>query len=442
MIYVTLFGSIETLAATEDFNTIENESIFNLDNEGQNTTYDSEESTIDNSHKSDEMVEGVEEVDALLERDDVDSTETVDIATVENNLTYEGQWATSTEQEQHTFFVDFSGMDKAALCLVRTGLNNTEVTLYDSNNKVVSKLTTSDHQAKNWFYIARPSTDSSIFEYSIIVKPLKYTKKKSSSYRIMVGDKNKAESLMGEIENAVELDTYYESEGNFQSATYLPNQVSYYYKIVNWGSNNILTILLKNNNIRFRLWDDNNNIVLDSNDSDVSKSVHKTRFIGNAWSCAEKVDLSNLLNGKGPYYIEIYNLNKSTSSELISTNFLTAFGNPVMCYKSTKIMPGRTITINSNRYTESTFNVSDSNIPQTAKVDSISYSGTAGSSIQYFRAMPPGGTWGNGSSFSPGISFSYKKVSKLNYDVHGEWRVAYRASSSSRNNRITPYYTI
>nr|MCR4831651.1 hypothetical protein [Pseudobutyrivibrio sp.] len=93
-----------------------------------------------------------------------------------------------------------------AICLVRTGLNNTSVTVLDSDNNTISTLTSTDKQARKWIFIDKPSSDSLIATYTINVKPIKYNPKKSSSYRVMVGNKESTEKMMSGFENAVELD--------------------------------------------------------------------------------------------------------------------------------------------------------------------------------------------------------------------------------------------
>lgn len=366
----------------------------------------------------------------------------LDVATSTSYLAYEDAWSNTSDIKEYTFNIDFSEMDSAAICLVRTGLNNTSVKVIDSDKHIISTLTSSDKQAKKWIFIDKPSSDSLISTYTLKVKPINYNPKKSSSYRIMVGNKESTEKMMSGFENAVELDMYFEEDMNFQSESYLPNHEESFYKISGRCSREILTIMLRNNFIRFRIYDTNHMPVLDSNDANLTNRIHRTSYVG-TWTCAEKEDLSRITTNNGPYYIGLYNTNPQPGNDLIKSNYIISYGNPMMSSSSVSIYPQNTITINSNRFTESTFTIDErNNVPNTAQASSISYSGTVGSDIQYFRAMPPDGWWANASSYRPGVDFSYIKDSSYNSRVRGTWTVAFQASRNSRNNRIRPYYTI
>lgn len=409
------------------------------DNSTINEAETSVSNNIDNSDEFEETDNSEE--DFSEEKNEVEVEEDFPLVDVDNYLSYGETWSDSNEEYTYEFEIDYSNMEKATVCLVRTGLVNSAITIFDENGNKLYNVETSTNYGRKWVNLTNNSEEA-IERYTIKVKPVDYSKRKTASFKLMIGNQVDAEKMMSGMENAVELDKYYEPYLNFVRNEYLPNNYECFYKVTN-SSSSILTILFKTDDIRFRVYDSNGVLLQDSNNPNLTESIHRTDFVGHSWKCAEKEDLTHVFNGSGPYYIGLYNLKPSNENTLIKDYYLIAYGDPMMCSGSTTVMPWNTININSQRYVQTSFDVTDSSIPTTAKATKITYSGAVGSSIQYWRVMSPDeSSWTSSKSYEPGINIYYSHGSLFNSSVHGRWNVSFLASKTSRINTISPYYTI
>ncbi|MCR4566777.1 MAG: hypothetical protein K5769_01910 [Pseudobutyrivibrio sp.] len=445
---IALFFFLRICCHAEEFatNIASDNSITNIlesDDSEISTTEESPTSTMLDAIDDDTKISSPNEiVDNIDDEKDLKTTSDLPTVSLDNHYTYADSFSSSDEVHNYSFEVDYSNIDSATVCLVRTEKINASITVSDAYNNVIAKIATDNYTPRVWLDLPTTTDNTEEQIYNISVQARDYKSNTPSGYRFMIGSQSDTEEMMAGIDNAVELDTYYESDKNFTSGNYLPNHFETFYKITN-STSSVLTILLKNDDIRYRVYDSEGNLLRDSNSPDVASNIHRTRNVGNSWRCAEKEDLDNVFNGNGPYYIGLYNTRPTNSNKLINSNYLIAFGNPVMGPGSVKIFPGNSINLNSKQYVESSFVADNSFIPSTAKVTSISYNGAIGSSIQYWRVMPPEDSfWSTSRSYASQIDLRYSHDSSFNTPVTGQWGVAYLASSSSRINQITPYYTI
>ncbi len=366
------------------------------------------------------------------------SIEVIEAPVEEEYQVFEGSFSSEEDSATYNFSIDFSQMDSAAICLVRTGYVGTSIKVYDEDGNQILIKGTSSRQAKNWGYIDKPSDDATVCNYTVVATPSSY-EDRASDYRIIVGDKNDTELMMSGIENTVLLEQYYESKTNLANNSYVPNVGEYWYKYKR-NSTSVITILSSVTDIRFKILDvDTLEVLYDSAKDD---DTHKTSFTGSgSWCCAEKARLTTVVGTE--YYLVVYCTNPTDGVSLRTGSMATAVGNPVMCAATTKIVPGIAVTATGSGYSSTrTFNVSGDDIPNTAQVKSISLNGTTMSNIERWRLMAPNkSSWvANESNFDPSIDFNFVKDSSTNARLKGTWSVAFQSSSSSYT--FTPSYSI
>ena len=399
---------------------------------------------ISSTDKLDHVDAGVSDNAAVSDNvaDDTDS-EVNNVATADEYVTFSGEFISSDDQQTYSVDVDFSTMDTAAICLVRTGYIGATIKVYDEKGTEIIARGVSKTQSKNWCFLKKPSENASICKYTIVAKPQSY-EDKLSSYRIMVGEKSDAELMMSGKENVVLLDMYYEAKQNYERVAYTPNQQEYWFKY-KYGLYNTITIMLSDSNVRFRIVDpDTSKTVYDSNRTDEHKTAHRTKFIGNGgWTCAEKVDSPKGTTPGKDYYLVVYNVNPSSSKDLVEKTFMTTVGKPVMGSGTTTIYATSAVSMSSSRYSNLECNVSSSTIPTTAKVDRITLGGITMSNVQNWRAMAPNkSVWKTSAAYNPGIDMGYVEDATYNSNILGAWQFAFKASPTARITRFTPYFNV
>lgn len=369
------------------------------------------------------------------------SDDVVETATANDFVTFSGEFTSAEDEQIYEVAVDFTTMDTVAFCLVRTGYVGAEITIYDETGTKIIARGVSEKQAKNWYFLDKPDESATICKYKIVATPQSYSDD-LSNYRIMVGEKDDAELMMSGIENTVLLDMYFENDLNFQSATYSPNQYEYWFRYTK-GVYNTITVLLKDNNIRFKILDaDTLEEVYNSNDH--QGEVHKTKFVGSgAFTCAEKKESPSGTTAGKDYYLVVYNLEPNTSSELVGKSFLTAVGKPVMCAAGISIYPNKTVSMSTLSYKSFLYKVSGVSIPSTGQVRTINVYGTNATNIQNWRVKAPNKSSRNTSSAnSRTIDMGFVKDSTTNAALEGTWEFSFRASSSAKTTTFTPYFSV
>ena len=130
-------------------------------------------------------------------------------------------WPAKGETRNYIVRVDYSSFDTAAICLVRTGKSDAEMTVTDSSGNKVASLTSNSTYARSWKFVDKP-TDAAFEDYTIMVKSTTYNSTQNS-FRICIGNKADTETMLSGKENAVWLNRYTESSRNMFMTHYTPN---------------------------------------------------------------------------------------------------------------------------------------------------------------------------------------------------------------------------
>lgn len=77
------------------------------------------------------------------------SIDVIEASVDEKYQVFEGSFTSAEDSATYNFSIDFSQMDSAAICLVRTGYVGTSIKVYDENGNQVLIKGTSNRQAKN-----------------------------------------------------------------------------------------------------------------------------------------------------------------------------------------------------------------------------------------------------------------------------------------------------
>lgn len=432
---------------SNEFQVVENEEVVDpVENEVEEIENDiqemqeeaMEEATGDLSESEAEIQEQI----PTDENEEVDENEdTVETATADDFVTFSGEFASADDEQTYEVAIDFTTMDTAAICLVRTGCIGAVITIYDEAGTKIIARGVSEKQGKNWYFLDKPDESATICKYKIVATPQSY-RDDLSSYRVMVGEKDDAELMMSGIENTVLLDMYFEEDLNFQSATYSPNQYEYWFKYKK-GVYDTVTILLKDNNIRFRIVDvETLKEVYNSND--YQSDVHRTKFLGSgAFTCAEKINSPSGTKVGKEYYLIVYNLKPNSTSGLVEKGFLTAVGKPVMCATGVNIYPNKSVSMSKSGYRSFMYEIKGSSIPKTGQVRTITLYGTSITNLKNWRAKAPNkSSWGTSSTNYSTIDMGFKKDSTANANLAGTWEFAFKASANAKKTTFTPYFSI
>jgi len=250
--------------------------------------------------------------------------------------------------------------------------------------------------------------------------------------------------LMSGRENAVSVDRYYESKLNFLGSTYTPNRFDYWIRFTA-HSDDVITILLRDPSIRFKIYEeDGEKVIYDSKNKD---SVHRNSNVG-TWSCAEKIreetleeEIEEFTFGQ-TYYLVLYSTTEGKTEGFIEKSFDVGIGYPMMAYGSTTISPRQRVTANSKSFSVSVPVNINRQVPEHAVVKSISYSGTSSSKIITFRAQKDGGVWKNSKNYSSSIDYTYTKDSSYNTKAIGNWNFSFKAASSKTSVTFTPSFKV
>lgn len=366
--------------------------------------------------------------------------EVIQAPVIEPYQVFEGSFSSADDTVTYNFSVDFSEMSSAAVCLVRKGYVGTKIEVFDESGNQVLLRSTQGRQAKNWGFIDKPSLDSTICNYTVVVKPNGY-ENRASDYRIIIGNKSDTELMMSGIENTVLLEQYYEDKVNLENSVYVPNVGEYWFKYKR-ESTSVITIQSDVSDIRFKLLDAN---TLDLKfDSALDSRTHKTSFIGAGWTCAEKARLTTVVGEE--YYLVVYCTDSNTNLSLRTGSMGTAVGNPVMWggRDNTSVSPGKSVTLKDSGYsTAITCDVSNAGLPMTAQVKNVdlNVSPSLVAAERWSLKAPNLSYWvTNPESFWNSIDMDYEYDSSDNAILQGTWSAVFLASSSGKGKTITPSY--
>ena len=161
------------------------------------------------------------------------------------------------------------------------------------------------------------------------------------------------------------INLYTEEEGNQFFTYYTPDNYTSWYCAQD--AETVITLLTKNQNIRFSVY------TVDNLDT-VYKSVedndaHKTKWIPSSYVAAEKKALKTLTIGK-EYYLVIYNAKPSGTDVFDTKTMNLTVGKPNMLSNSTTVYSTSSITGRKTSYSASA-TINATSIPRTAVIDKI-----------------------------------------------------------------------
>lgn len=365
-----------------------------------------------------------------------------DVVPVEDYQVIEASFSAENEIQTYTVDVDFTDMNTAAFCLVRTGKSDASMTITDSEGTQLAVRGTSSTNSRRWYFVDKPSSDTTIATYTISVKSISYDAS-SSDFRIMVGNKKDVEPMISGLENAVWLDLYSEEKLNQFFTYYTPNRDESWYRFTADGSM-VFTLLTYYPQIRFQIRDvDDLYVLFDSNDQG-NEDVHKSKFCTSSYGYAEKARLTTTIGQD--YYLVVYSPSVISTQDIIDKTMNITVGKPNMLSNSTTVYASSSITATSSGYSSSAYiNVGDNGntIPITAVADDVSIkSSTSGvrlSMIPYWRVKYPSATtWSNSKNFYPSIEIGYVKDSDRNININGTWQVSVQTSSTNSPLTFVP----
>lgn len=365
-----------------------------------------------------------------------------DVVPVENYQIIEGNFSAENEIQTYNVAVDFTNMDTAAFCLVRTGKSNASMTILDAEGTELAVRGTSMSSSRRWYFLDKPSSDTTVATYTIKVKAISYDSS-GTDYRIMIGSKEDAEPMISGLENAVWIDLYSEEKGNQFFTYYTPNRDESWYRFTADGTM-VFTLLTYYPQIRFQIRDVNDLYVLfDSNDVD-NADVHKTKFCTSSYGHAEKARLTTTIGQD--YYLVVYSPSLISTQDFIEKTMNITVGKPNMLSSSTTVYASSSLRATATGYSSAAnIYVGDNGdtIPVTAVADDVSIrSATSGirlSMIPYWRVRhPSSSTWLNSKNFYPSIDIGYVKDSNTNKNINGTWQISVQASSTSSPLTFVP----
>lgn len=347
--------------------------------------------------------------------------------TIEDNI------ISATDSKSYSVDIDFTGIDTAAVCIVRTGKSDIQFHVIDEAGNEMQSYATIYSIPKRWIYIAKPTPDAGICHYTITVTASTYSQE-SGAFRVIVGNKKDAEAMMGGLENVVDLDVFRDSQNNYIRSTYIPRQDEYWF-ITSMPFPTVFTLLSHDSHLRFKLKDiDTLEDLFDSNGSQWS-AMHSTRFTG-SYSYAEKAKFEALTGSR--HYLVIYNNAKSEGAGVLEQVFQLGVGQPMYALKS-QTAYGSSVTVNSTGFSSTVLSTTSSSYANTGVMNEAYLSGPSLFKLDRWRLSPPNSsnykTSSVGSSY---ITYNFTPGGSLNTPVKGEWDLGIKLKSGNVSTSCDP----
>lgn len=341
--------------------------------------------------------------------------------------------ASATDSKSYTIDIDFTTIDTAAVCLVRTGKSEVQMKITDSAGTVLQDYPTVYSIPKRWIYIDKPSSDAQICHYTIDVTTTSYNSV-SGDFRVIAGNKKDAEAMMGGLENAVDLDMFFDKNNNYIFSTYMPRGDEYWF-ITSMPFPTVFTLLSHNRNLRFKLKDiDTLEDLFDSNAPQWS-AMHSTKFTG-SFSYAEKVTFE-ALTGKRRYLV-LYTNSPSTGSGVLEERFRLGAGQPMYGLTHQNIY-GSSMTVGASNYASQTFNTNISSIANTGVINEVSLSGVSLTKLDRWRLSAPNtSSYRTSSIGNTRITYNFIPGSQFNTGAKGSWDFGVKLKSGNSSMSCYP----
>lgn len=362
-----------------------------------------------------------------------ESSYTVDVVPVEDFQIIEGDFTSLDEVQTYEVEVDYSTIDTAAFCLVRTGKSNVLMRIIDESGTQLAYRSTSATGGRRWYFLDKPSSNATVETYTITVNATSY-EPGSSGFRVLIGDKNDVEPMISGPENAVWIDLYSEAKMNNYPTSYTPNRDESWYRFTSDGAT-VFTLLTCYPETRFQVREVSTLGII--YDSDRVETAHRTQFCPTAFDHVEKDRM--ILTAGRDYYLVIYAVSEISPLPFVEQSINVAVGNPYTSSGSTTAFATSSVTATSSAYSASrSIRVGDNGltIPTTAVAKSVLFqtttSGITQSKIDYWRIQAPNTSlWVNSNRFASTIDMDYKKDSTNNKNINGTWQISLQAANST-----------
>ena len=348
--------------------------------------------------------------------------------TIEDNV------SSVIDSKTYSVDIDFTDMDAAAVCLVRTGKSELQLHVTDESGNTIETKTTNFREPKRWLYIEKPYVDAGVCHYTITVSVYSYDAS-SGAFRVMIGNKNDAEAMMGGLENVIELDMFYDERNNYILGSYIPRGDEYWFATT-MSVPAVFTLLSNNSHLRFKLLTiDDLNVFVDSNDW---ANAHSTKFTG-SYSYAEKIRFEGFA---GKFYLVLYNNSPSKGSGVLEGEFRLSAGQPMYGLSSQQVSAGSVVVNSSSTYSSTTLNLNSSSIPDTAVMNEAYLGYVSTTQMGRWRLLAPGASsYRTSSTGNPYITFNYSPASTLNTNAKGMWDLGLTIRSGGSSMTCYPRVT-
>lgn len=349
--------------------------------------------------------------------------------------TIEDSLSSATDTKSYSVDIDFTNMDTAAVCIVRTGKTEVQMQIADENGNVIQPYATIYSIPKRWVYIDKPSQEAQVCHYTITVTASSFNEV-SGAFRVIIGNKDDAEAMMGGLENAIDLDLFRDSQNNFIASPYSPRSDEYWF-ITSMPFPTVITLLSNDSSLRFKLKDmDTLQDLFDSNDSQWA-DMHSTRFTG-SFSRAEKATFEALTGPRR--YLVIYSNTPSEGSGVLEKEFRLGAGQP-MYGLTNQTVYGSSITVGASAYSSTTLNTDTSSFANTGVMNQAYLSGVSLSKLDRWRLLAPNSVSYKTSSIgSTYITYNFTPGGSLNTHVKGLWDLGIKLKSG--NSSISCYPSV
>ncbi|MBD5486239.1 MAG: hypothetical protein HDR18_12095 [Lachnospiraceae bacterium] len=353
-----------------------------------------------------------------------------DCQTIEDSVT------SVVDVKSYSIDIDFTGMDTAAVCLVRTGKSEVKMRVTDENGNTLMADSTGFRSPKRWIYIDKPNTDTEIGHYTVEVFATSYDAS-SGAFRVIIGNKDDAEAMMGGLENVVDLDMFFDDKDNYILSAYTPRDDEYWFT-TNMPSPSTLTLLSHSAKLRIKLLDiDTLDVKFDSNDSTWNK-MHSTKFTGQ-YSYAEKATFAALTGQR--HYLVLYNSTPEEGTGVLEKEFRLGVGQPMYGLDHEEVF-GSSVTLNASSYSSTSLNMNKDSVPTTAQMNEAYISGMQYTKLGRWRLRAPGqSSYRTSSTGDMYINYNFTPVGSLNTFAKGSWDMGIILKSGSSSMNYYPSVT-
>lgn len=350
--------------------------------------------------------------------------------------TIEDSVTSVVDSKSYSVDIDFTGMDTAAVCLVRTGASEVGIQVMDENGNIWKADSTGPRSPKRWIYIDKPADDVDTAHYTVRVFATTYDAN-SGAFRVIIGNKDDTEAMMGGLENVVDLDMFFDDKNNYILSAYTPRNDEYWFT-TNMPAPSTMTLLSHTSKLRVKLLDiDTLDVIFDSNDR-TWNGMHTSKFTGQ-YAYAEKAIFEALTGVR--LYLVIYNNSPEDGTGVLENEFRLGVGQPMYGLAHEEVY-GSSVTLNSASYSSTSLNMDKSSVPETAQMNEAYISGMSYTKLSRWRLRGPRESgFRTSSTGDMYIKYNFTPAGSLNTWAKGTWNMGIILKSGSSAMSYYPSVT-